>query len=185
MRLVVRQRHPHRTAAYILRRMVAFGVVHLEVTLTAGKVVDYHLRHGHLVLGGLGQRYADRVADAVAHQRTYAHGTLDAPLETVSGLRDTQMYRIGHPLAVHRLDQKAVGMNHDARIARLHRHHDLIERLFAADAQELHRRGHHPFGGIAPLVENALRERTVIHADADRHAALPASVDEGFELPVR
>lgn len=183
--LGVNQGSLHPSAAAVSRRRIALRVFDGEHPAAAGKMIDQKLRHGDLVLGRFGQRNADRVADTVRQKRSDTDSALDASFDPVSRFGDAQVERIIHPLPLHRFRQKPVGGHHDPRIARLHRHHDLIERLFAADAQELHRRGHHPFGGIAPLVENALRERTVIHADADRHAALPASVDEGFELPVR
>ena len=56
-------------------------------------------RHGNFVLRGLGQRYADRVADAVAEQRPDTYGALDTPLDAAAGLGDAQVDRIVHILA--------------------------------------------------------------------------------------
>ena len=169
----------------ISRRRIALRIFDGELPAAAGKMIDQKLCYRNLVFGRFGQRNADRIADTVRQKRSDTDSTLDAPLDPVPCLGDAQVERIIHPFPLHRVHQKPVGRHHDPRIARLHRHHNLIERLLATDAQELHRRGYHAFGRIAPLVENALRERTVIHAYADRHTALPALVDEGFELPVR
>ena len=87
-----------------------------EFTGTFREMVDEQLCHGDFVLGSLGQRNADRVADAVGHQRSDTHGALHAPLDAVSGLGNAQMNRIVHPLGIHRLDQQPVGGDHDARV---------------------------------------------------------------------
>ena len=146
------------------------------------EMVDEELRDGNFVLGRFGQRDADRVADAVREQRADSDGALDASLQSVARLGDAQMDRVGHPLAIHRVGQQPVGGYHHARVARLHRDDDLIEPFAAADVQKLHRRGHHPLGRVAPLVEDALRERAVVDADAQRDASLAAAGDERFQI---
>jgi len=143
-RLAPHDGHLHPAAAAELGGRIALGVEHLEAARTRGELLDELLRHGDFVLGGLGQRDANRVADAVGQQCTDAHGALDAPLEAVARLRHTQMNRIVHPLGIHRLDQQPVGVDHHARVARLHRDDHLVEIALAADAQELHRRDDHP-----------------------------------------
>ena len=153
-----------------------------EDARAVGEVADEQLRHGNFVLRGLGERHADRVADAVGQQGADAYGALDAPLQSVSGLRDAQMDRVAHSLGLHRFDQQPVGGHHDARVARLHRDRHLVELLRAADAQELHRRDDHALRRVAPPVEHPFRERAVVHADAQRHAPGAARVDERLEL---
>ena len=179
-----RMRKLHPAAAAELGGRIALGVEHLEAARTRRELLDELLRHGNLVFGRLGQRDADGVADTVGQQRADAHGALDAPLEAVARLGHPEMYRVVHPLGIHRLDQQPVGVDHHARIARLHRDNHLVEVAFAADAQELHRRDDHPLRRIAPLVEDAAGERAVVDADAQRYAALAALLDERLELAV-
>ena len=94
------------------------------------------------------------------------------------------MNRIVHIFGVHRFDQETIGGDHDPRIARLHRHDDLIEPLRLADPQKLHRRDDHALRRIAPAVENALRERPVIDTDAQCDAPLAALGDQRLQLAV-
>ena len=155
---------------------------HLECPGTFAEMVGEQPGHGYFVFGRFGQRDADRVADAVGEQRADPHGALDAPFQSVARLGDAQVDRVGHPFALHRLDEQPVGGYHHARVARLHRDDHLVERLAAADVQKLHGCGHHPFGRVAPLVEDALRERAVVDADAQRDAPLAAAGDERFQF---
>ena len=94
------------------------------------------------------------------------------------------MDRIAHPLALHRVGEQAVGGDHDTRVGRLHRDDRLVEPPRLTDAQELHGRGDHPLGRVAPAVEDALRQRPVVDADAQRHAARAALLDERLQLAV-
>ena len=140
-------------------------------------------RHGNFVLRGLGQRYADRVADAVAEQRPDTYGALDTPLDAAAGLGDAQVDRIVHILGIHRRDQQPVSGDHDARVARLHRHDDLVESVRLADTQELHGRDDHALRRISPLVEDTFGERPVVDADAQGDAPLAAAGDQLLQLP--
>ena len=155
---------------------------HLEPSLAPHEVVREQLRHRNLVLRGLCQRHADRIADAVGQQGTYADSALDPPLQPVAGLGHPEVDRKGHPLALHRFDQQPVGGHHHARIARLHGDDRLIELPRLADAQELHRGGHHPLGGVAPLVEDPPGQRPVVHPDPERHAPLAALLDQPLQV---
>ena len=163
---------------------VAFGVFYLEMSGAMAEVIGKKLRDGYLVFGRFGQRDANRVADAVGQQRADADGTLDAAFQTVAGFGYSQMDRIGHRFTVHRFAEEPVGGDHDAGVARLHRDDDLIERFLAADAQKLHCGGDHSFGRVAPPVEDTFGERSVIHADAQRDAALAAAGDERLQFAV-
>ena len=155
-----------------------------EFARPPGEMLHQQFGDGDFVFGRFGQRNADRIADAVGHQRPDAHGALDAPLDAVSGLGNAQMNRIVHIFGVHRFDQETIGGDHDPRIARLHRHDDLIEPLRLADPQKLHRRDDHALRRIAPAVENALRERPVIDTDAQCDAPLAALGDQRLQLAV-
>ena len=159
-------------------------MAHLEAAGPLGEVRGQQLRHRNLVFGSFGQRNTDRVADAVGQQSPDAHGALHAPFQPVAGLGDPQMDRIAHPLGLHRFDQQAVGRHHHARVARLHRNDHPVEPLPPADAQELHGRDDHPLRRVAPLVENALGQRTVVDPDAQGDAPFAALRDQSFELTV-
>ncbi len=178
------ERRLARTAAAVLHGRPALGAAHLEASRTVAEVLDQHAGHGHLALGRLGERHAHRVADAVRQQRPDAHGALDAPLQAVAGLGDAQVDRIAHPLGLHRLDEQAVGRDHHARVARLHRHDHLIEAEAPALAQELHGRDDHALRGVAPPVEDAAGQRTVVHTDAERRIVRAAEAHEALQLAV-
>ena len=87
-----------------------------------------------------------------------------------------------HIFGIHRLDQQTVGGDHDARVRRLHRDHHLIEIALPAHPQKLHGRDHHALGRVAPLVENALRQRPVVDADAQGDAPLAALRDQRLKI---
>ena len=181
-RLGVHDGNRHLRTAAVFGREVTLGMEHLELAGTVGKVFDQQLRHGDFIFGGLGQRDADRVADAVGHQRPDAHGALHAPLDAVPGLGDAQMDRIVHIFGIHRLDQQTVGGDHNARVRRLHRDHHLIEIALPAHPQKLHGRDHHALGRVTPLVEDALRQRPVVDADAQGDAPLAALRDQRLKI---
>ena len=181
-KLAVDERGLHGAATAVFGRGVTLRTAHFEAAFAAAEVVGEQLRHGYFVFGSFGERDADRVADAVGQQRPDAHGALHPSFESVAGLRHPKMDRVVHPLGLHRLREQAVGGDHHARVARFHRDHDLIEAEPAAFAQILHRRDHHSLRGVAPPVEDALRERPVVHADADRRAVGAAQLHERREL---
>ena len=148
-------------------------------------MIDKHFCHRYFVLGGLGERDTNRIANTVREQRADTHSTLDSALKTVARLGHSEVDGIGHTLLLHSLNQQAVGVYHNARIARLHRHHHLIKILATANLQKLHCRANHTLRRIAPLIKDALCKRTVIDTDAQGYAALAALCDECLQLAVR
>ncbi len=91
---------------------------------------------------------------------------------------------IAHPLGLHRLGQQPVSGHHDPRIARLHRNDRPVESDALANPQKLHGRNDHPLRRVAPLVEHALGQRTVVDADAQSDAPLAALLDKRFQFTV-
>ena len=183
-RLSMHDGHRHPRTAAVFGRGIAFGMPHLERSRTVGEMLHEQLRHGNLVLGSFGERHADRVADAVGQQGPDAHGALHTSLDAVSGLGDTQVYRVVHPFGIHRPDQQAVGGDHHAGVRRFHRDDHLIEIPLPADPQKLHRRDDHALRRVAPLVEDAFGQRTVVDADAQGDAPFAALFDKGFQFAV-
>ena len=92
------------------------------------------------------------------------------------------MDRKFHVLALHSLDQKTVGVNHNASVARLHRYNHLVELLLDANAQELHCRLDHSRRGVAQLIDDMLGQRAVVYAYAECNATLAALLDKSLQL---
>ena len=157
----------------------------LELALTIGEIVGQHFRHRDLIFGVLGQRHTDRIAHTVSQQRTDTYGALYTSLDTVARLRYAQMNRVGHRLLAHCRHQQSVGIDHHARIARLHRNDHLIEPFGSADAQKLHCRHDHTLGRIAPLVKNTLGKRAVIDANAQSNTSRAALLDQSLQTAIR
>ena len=92
-------------------------MINREDALSLLIIIDQHLRYGHLILGRLSKRNTNRITNTVGKQRTNTYSTLDAALDTITGLGYTQMHRIGHTFALHSLHEQTVGMYHYAGIA--------------------------------------------------------------------
>ena len=133
-------------------------MIDCELALARCIVLDNHLHHRYLIFGSLGQRYTYRVTNAVREQSTYAHSTLYSAFDAIARLGYAQVYRVGHVLLLHSLNQQPVGMYHDTGVARFHRNNNLVEIFFAAYSQKLHRRYDHSLGSVAPFVEYAFGE---------------------------
>jgi hypothetical protein len=97
-----------------------------------------------------------------------AERRLDTAVLSVAGFGDAQVQRIAHSRGVHASRQQAVDFENDRGVRRLHRQDEIAVVPVLADANELQRRFDHPQGRIPEAVHDAIRERTVIGADAHR-----------------
>ena len=139
--------------ATVLGWGVSLRITHLKLSLTVGKVFNKAFCYGNFILGCLGQRYTNRISYTVGKQCANAHCALYTPLNATACLRNSEVYWECHILALHSLHQEAIGVYHNACIARLHRDDDLVKVLLHADSQKLHSRGDHTLRGVAILVK--------------------------------
>ncbi len=72
-----------------------------DVALLPSHIAHKMLCNGNLGLRLFAERHAYGVSEAVCQQRTDTHGTLDAPVFTLSSLCHTKMKRVVHVLSVH------------------------------------------------------------------------------------
>ena len=181
-----RHHHGHLAAAHVehgLRRS-AFGVFVAKVGCCLGwnGVVTgalHHIRgqfvgHRNFRLGSLAQAHPQRVAYAVGQQGAYAHGTLDASVFTLAGLRHAQVQREAHALAFHHLAEQTHGAHHHLRVRGFDAYHHVGEMLLHAYPQKLHAALYDACGCVAVAAHDAVRQRTVVYAYAQRRAVLPA-----------
>jgi hypothetical protein len=131
-----------------------------------------------------GERNADRFAEAIAKQRTDADGALDAPILAFAGLGDSEVDGVipVRPQLVQARDEQPVTLDHDLRIARLHREHEVVEMAVARDAGEFEGALDHAERRIAVAVHDPVAQRTVVRADAHGPTSLPAEIDQGGKL---
>ena len=135
-------------------------------------------RHRDLLHGILGERHAKRVADAVFEQTADADRALHAAVLGVAGLRDPDVERIARPSRRARLEarrEQAIGLDRHLRVARLHAEDDIAKALVFANVEELERALDHAERGVAEAVHDAVGERAVVGADAQRAAELLAA----------
>ena len=137
----------------------------------------------HLVHGVLRERDAQGVADAVGEQRADADGALDAGIFALTGLGHAEVHRVVPVLSglFQTLDEQAVGLNHDLDVRGLHRKDELVVAEVSRNARKLQSALHHAPGRVAVAVEDAIRERAVVGADAHGAPVLLAEEDEGGE----
>ena len=147
-----------------------------------GDEVHQFAGYGNLALGLFGQRHADGVANAFGKQGANAHCRLDASVFTLASLCDTQMQRVVHVLSVHRLDKQTDGSHHDDGIRSLDADDHIVELLTTENAQELNATLDNTLGGVSVTAHDAVRERTVIHTDADSGMVFLADIDKRNEL---
>ena len=142
-------------------------------------IIHQFAGHGDFRFGRLAQGDADGVAQSVGQQGADAHGGLDASVLAVARFGHAQVQGEVHPLALHRVCQQAHGAHHHHRVRCLDGDDHILEVLVHADAQELHTRLHHAFGRVAVAGHDAVRQRAVVHADADGRVVLLADAEEG------
>ena len=149
-----------------------------------GNLCEQVIADGDLVRRILGERNADRVAQAVAQQRADADGALDAAVLTVAGLGDAEVQRVipVRPQLGQARGQQPVALDHHLRVAGLHRELEIVEVAIARDAGELQSALHHAQRRVAVAVHDAVAERAVVGADTQRAIARFALVDEWREL---
>ena len=143
------------------------------------------LCHRNLAFGLLAQTYADGVANAVNKQGADTHGTLQTTVLALSGLRYTQVQGIIHSLLLHLLAEQTDALHHHHRIAGLDADHHVGEMLTLTDTQELHAALHDARRRIAVTRHDTVRERAVIHADADSRSVLPADSQKAAETLIQ
>ena len=147
----------------------------------AGHVGGQFVGNGDFALGLLAQRYAQGVADAVAKQGTDAQRALDAAVLALAGLGHAEVQGEVHALALHHVAKQAHGAHHDDGVAGLDAHDHVAEFLPLTDAQELHAALHDALGRVAVARHDAIRQGTVVHADAERCAVLAADGQQALE----
>ncbi len=76
------------------------------------------------------------------------------------------------------LHQKAVGLDHDDRITRLHRQYDVVEALIGCYAQELQGTFHHAGRIITVSIHDTVAERTMVGSNAQRRTVLRTDAQE-------
>ena len=76
------------------------------------------------------------------------------------------MEGVGHALIPHAVGEHPVGLHHDLRVAGLHGQHDVVVILIPADVQEFHGAFDHPQRGIPVVAQDAVRQGTMVGADA-------------------
>ncbi len=146
--------------------------------------------HGDFVDGVFGEGDAQRVAKPVDEQGADADGALDSAIFAVARLGHSEVKWVGTMGGVHALDEQAIGLDDDLRVARFHREHDVVVTVAFANADELQRALDHAQRRVSVAVHDALGERAVVGADAQGSAQLFATADQrrnGFvqalELP--
>ena len=125
----------------------------------------------------LRERNADCVADAVGEQAADADGTLDAAVLAIPRFSHAEVDRVVPASAfgvlelVEAGDKKAVGLNHDLGIRRLHRENKIVVVEFAGDVCELERAFDHAERRVTEAVHDAVAQAAVVRADPHRDAA--------------
>ena len=130
------------------------------------------------------ERDADSVAQPVLKQRADADGALDPPVAPVPGLGDSDVERVaaavGHAIRQARR-QQAIGLDCNLGVARLHAEDDVVKALALAHVEELQRTLHHAGRRVAVAVQDAVRQRSVVGADANGAAAILAEAHQRQE----
>ena len=135
----------------------------------------------YLTLRLLAEAYADGVADALGQQCANAYSTLDAAVLTFAGLGDTQVQRIVHILAVHLLDQQPYRLHHHDGVAGFDGDDHVVEPLALADTQELQTALHDAGRCVAVARHDTIRQRAVVHTDADGGVVLLTDVEKRYK----
>ena len=177
----LRRRIHHRLT---LHRQPDF-ILLIAYRLRVGEVIAQRPRHGYLALRRLAQAHADGIAYPVSQQRTDAHCRLDTPVLAFACLRNAQVQREGHALLVHLLHQQTHGIHHHTRVARLHRNHNVHERLAHCHAQKLHHALHHPRRRIPVARHDAVAQAAVVHPEAQCSAVRLAYRQQPTETRVQ
>ena len=128
--------------------------------------------HRNFGFGRFAERHTQRVADAIAQQGTYARCALDATVFAFTGLGYAKMQGVVHTFALHGSAQQTHALHHHNGVAGFDRDHHILEVLFLTNAEKFHATLHDTLGCVAVTAHDAVRERTVVHADAKRRSML-------------
>ena len=96
--------------------------------------IDDFASHWNLELRVFTEAHANGVANALGEQSANAYSTLDATVFTLASLSHTEMQRIVHVFAIHRLNKQAHALHHDHRVRGLDRDNHIVELLALEDA---------------------------------------------------
>ena len=149
-----------------------------RVAGTAHHVFRQFVGHGHFRLGRFAQAHAQRVAYAVGQQCPDAGGTLDASVLALAGLGHAQVEGEVHAFAFHHAAQQADAAHHDLRVGGFDGDDHIAELLFHTHTEKFHAALHDALRRVAVAAHDAVGERAVVHADAQRGVVLAADVEE-------
>ena len=133
--------------------------------------------------GILGERYADRIADAIGQQAADADCALDSSVIAVSGFGDSKMDRIipVRPFGIEPCDEQAVGFDHDLWVRGLHREDEFVIIEFAGDAGEFEGALDHAERRVPVAVHDPVAQAAVIGPDPHGDTAFFAELDQRAE----
>mmetsp|Transcript_64549 Transcript_64549/g.172127 ORF Transcript_64549/g.172127 Transcript_64549/m.172127 type:complete len:546 (-) Transcript_64549:20-1657(-) len=134
-----------------------------------------------LLLGVLGKRHSDGVAQAVGKQGADTDGRFHAAVLALARLGDTQVEGVIPTEAVLLSSEEAVGLHHHEGVGRFHREDKVVVVERAADVGELDGRFDHAARRVAVKREYARGERAVVGTDAHRAVELLALLHERRE----
>ncbi len=126
------------------------------------------LGHGNFMDGILRQGDSNGIANAVGHEGANADGALDAAIFTIASFRHTEVDGV-IPVAAQVIEmghQQSVGLDHDLRIAGLHREQEIVETIRAGDAGKFQGALHHAMRGVTMAVHDAVTQAAMIGTDA-------------------
>ena len=128
-----------------------------------------------------GEGDANRIADAIDQEGTYADRGFDTPIFSRARLCDPEVNFVVEGMRPKRFYESAIGKDHELDLARLEGDHHLsFEMEVATDLEELHGGVDHAFDPSAILLDNARCEGTMIDPDAYDDLLGSTDVDQCF-----
>ena len=138
--------------------------------------------HRNLTLRLFRETDTDSVTNALSQQSPDADGRFDTTVFSLSGFRHAKMQGIVHILLIHCLDQQTDGSHHHYGIGCLDADDDVIELFPSADAQKLHATLDDTLGSITIARHDAVRQRAVVHTNANGGMMLLTNLQERHQL---
>ena len=134
----------------------------------------------------LGQADSNRITHSVSQQGTNTDRALDATVFAVTGFGYPKVDGVIPVLTlfIKSSHQEAIGLDHDLRVARLHRENEVVIIVLSGNPGKLERAFNHAERRIAEPVHDPVTKRTVVGPDPHADAALLRFKNERRELLV-
>mmetsp|Transcript_1500 Transcript_1500/g.2118 ORF Transcript_1500/g.2118 Transcript_1500/m.2118 type:complete len:318 (-) Transcript_1500:318-1271(-) len=129
-------------------------------------------------LGVLSQRHTNSITKTIGQQSTNSNSGFHATIFSFTGFGNSQVKRIVPAQTVLFGSQQPIRLDHNKRVASLHRKDEVVEILASANIREFDCRFYHTTGSVSVKRKNARRKGPVVGSNSHAAVQLLALFDQ-------